>query len=137
MTRASEPVPCCLCYPGSRLLTSVLWCFQLHGQGSLTLTMVSHISHMECLDPVQPLVQQQIFQSPAFYPNPPDPPPLTVQPLYTGWPKKKGEVIRKQTPPNVGILGLENIIWDFPIFLKHLTMTPLGGNYRVIQILMM
>ena len=33
MTRASEPVPCCLCYPGSRLLTSVLWCFQWHGQG--------------------------------------------------------------------------------------------------------
>ena len=32
MTRASEPVPCCLCYPGSRLLTSVLWWFQWHGQ---------------------------------------------------------------------------------------------------------
>ena len=57
MTRASEPVPCCLCYPGSRLLTSVLWCFQWHGQGSLTLTMGSPISHMECLDPVQALQQ--------------------------------------------------------------------------------
>ena len=33
MTRASEPVPCCLCYPGSWLLTLVLWCFQWHGQG--------------------------------------------------------------------------------------------------------
>ena len=32
MTRTSEPVSCCLCYPGSRLLTSVLWCFQWHGQ---------------------------------------------------------------------------------------------------------